>query len=176
VKSVSVIRDRPNFDEVKGRLEALGVDIVISESQLQEGTPLLEGKNFVPALDCVFGKSGESILRLLAPEGTYVHYGLLSGPSTTVTMTSDVTFFRALTLKAFRLSMGLASRTEEEVDALLAKLADLFTSKKVKVPHLEVVGWGIEEDAVMLEERLKEVVDKARQNAVGSRKFVFSFH
>lgn len=176
VKSASVIRDRPDFEEVKARLEALGATIVVSESQLQEGASILEGKNIVLGLDCVFGKSGESILNLLAPMGTYINYGMLSGPSSTMTITSEMIVFRALTLKAFRLSKRLASRTEEEVDSLLAKLADLFITGEVEAPQVEIVKWGTEEDAVTLEGRLKDAVDKSRQNAVGGRKAVFLFH
>ncbi|KIJ33192.1 hypothetical protein M422DRAFT_35564 [Sphaerobolus stellatus SS14] len=177
VHTVSVIRDRPDFASVKLRLENLGADLVISESDLHcGGCKALEGKNIVLGLDCVFGSSGEAIAKSLAAGGTYVIFGLLGGGS--LNIGPDVLFFKGVTFRNFRLSKSLTMRSVKEVDALLVCLADHFAKGDVKLPELDAVQWSKVNDeaqARQLEKRLLEAVEKARRGDVGKKKIIFSF-
>lgn len=175
IKTASVIRDRPNFAQVKSRLEGLGADIVVSESQLKSGDPVLEGKKFVLGLDCIFGDSGENLAKVLAANGTYANFDLLSGMSSKLTISADMIFYKGLTFRSFRLSKCLASRTEQEVDELLANLADLFASNTVQVPELDVVTWNQEGEHSASERKLRGAVDRARERPVGANKVIFLF-
>lgn len=71
LKSVNVIRDRDNADELKKELEALGADVVVTESELadrdrmQEVKRLAGKKGMRLGLNCVGGKATTDLLRQL---------------------------------------------------------------------------------------------------------------
>jgi mitochondrial enoyl-[acyl-carrier protein] reductase / trans-2-enoyl-CoA reductase len=177
VHTVSVVRDRPDCGVAKAWLQNLGGDIVITESELRSGEcKALEGKRFVLGLDCVFGASGEAIANLLAPNSTYVNFGLLGGEK--LCITSEMIFFKAITFRSFRLSKCLASRSDQEVDALLLKLGDLFATGQIQLPALDVVPWYSVDDVdgvKELEGKLLTAVQRARSNEIGTKKVIFSF-
>ncbi|KAF8491134.1 hypothetical protein JB92DRAFT_2835690 [Gautieria morchelliformis] len=173
VHTVSVVRDRPDCGAVKSWLQSLGGDVVISESELRSGEcKALEGKSFVLGLDCVFGASGEAMAKLLAPNSTYVNFGLLGGEK--LSITSEMILFKGITFRSFRLSKCLASRSDQQVDALLVKLGDLFATGQIQLPAMDVVPWyGVDDvDGVKeLEEKLLTAIKKARSNeVVGTKK------
>uniref|UniRef100_A0A8D1YC85 Enoyl-[acyl-carrier-protein] reductase, mitochondrial n=1 Tax=Sus scrofa TaxID=9823 RepID=A0A8D1YC85_PIG len=78
LRTINVVRDRPDIQKLMDRLKNLGADHVVTEEELRKP----EMKNFfknVPqprlALNCVGGKSSTELLRHLAPGGTMVTYG-----------------------------------------------------------------------------------------------------
>ncbi len=74
LKSISLVRNRKNLDEVKAQLESLGDSntMVLTDEELREHGRKIKAQL---ALNCVGGKSGTDILRALGKHK--LHYRLL---------------------------------------------------------------------------------------------------
>lgn len=85
LNSVSVVRNRPDLDELIAYLKKLGASEVLTEEQVRTTTIFKDGCLPRPklALNCVGGKSATEILRHLAPKGQLVTYGAMSRESVT---------------------------------------------------------------------------------------------
>ncbi|XP_037357243.1 enoyl-[acyl-carrier-protein] reductase, mitochondrial isoform X3 [Talpa occidentalis] len=105
LRTINVVRDRPDIQKLTDRLKNLGAEHVITEEELRKP----EMKNFfkdVPqprlALNCVGGKSSTELLRQLAPGGTMVTYGGMAKQP--VTASVSLLIFKDLKLRGFWLS------------------------------------------------------------------------
>uniref|UniRef100_A0A8C0F442 Enoyl-[acyl-carrier-protein] reductase, mitochondrial n=1 Tax=Bubo bubo TaxID=30461 RepID=A0A8C0F442_BUBBB len=78
IKTINVVRDRPDLPKLVERLMALGADHVITEEMLRK-PEMKDIFKSIPkprlALNCVGGKSTTEMLRHLQPKGTMVTYG-----------------------------------------------------------------------------------------------------
>ncbi|NXY80081.1 MECR protein, partial [Glareola pratincola] len=78
IKTINVVRDRPDLPKLVERLMALGADHVITEEMLRK-PEMKDLFKSIPkprlALNCVGGKSTTEMLRHLQPKGTMVTYG-----------------------------------------------------------------------------------------------------
>ncbi|XP_062467415.1 enoyl-[acyl-carrier-protein] reductase, mitochondrial isoform X3 [Pezoporus occidentalis] len=78
IKTVNVVRDRPDLPKLVERLTALGADHVVTEEMLRK-PEMKDIFKSIPkprlALNCVGGKSTTEMLRHLQPKGTMVTYG-----------------------------------------------------------------------------------------------------
>ncbi|XP_033120609.1 enoyl-[acyl-carrier-protein] reductase, mitochondrial-like [Anneissia japonica] len=87
LKTINIVRDRPNVDELKAHLHNLGADIVVTDTELRMSSPqkLLQG---LPkpklGLNAVGGKSAISLMKYLQNGGTMVTYGGMSKQPVTV--------------------------------------------------------------------------------------------
>ncbi|XP_064473142.1 enoyl-[acyl-carrier-protein] reductase, mitochondrial-like [Ornithodoros turicata] len=89
LKSINVVRNRPNLEELKKSLQALGADHVVTEEDLR--TDVM--KNVLSAvppprlgLNCVGGKATSDMMRHLANDATIVTYGGMSRQPLTVSV------------------------------------------------------------------------------------------
>ncbi|KAM7247726.1 hypothetical protein CapIbe_001679, partial [Capra ibex] len=105
LRTINVLRDRPDLQKLTDRLKNLGADHVVTE----EGLRKPEMKSFfkdVPqprlALNCVGGKSSTELLRHLAPGGTMVTYGGMAKQP--VIASASQLIFKDLKLRGFWLS------------------------------------------------------------------------
>ncbi|RMB91892.1 hypothetical protein DUI87_31702 [Hirundo rustica rustica] len=78
IKTINVVRDRPDLPKLVERLMALGADHVVTEEMLRK-PEMKDIFKSIPrprlALNCVGGKSTTEMLRHLQPKGTMVTYG-----------------------------------------------------------------------------------------------------
>ncbi|KAH9508944.1 hypothetical protein Btru_048360 [Bulinus truncatus] len=82
ITTVNIIRDRPDFEELKSSLIGLGADIVVSETFMRSP----EIKNIISslpskpklALNCIGGPSATELMRCLGQNGIMVTYGGMS--------------------------------------------------------------------------------------------------
>ncbi|XP_066060762.1 enoyl-[acyl-carrier-protein] reductase, mitochondrial isoform X4 [Chamaea fasciata] len=78
IKTINVVRDRPDLPKLVERLMALGADHVVTEEMLRK-PEMKDIFKSTPrprlALNCVGGKSTTEMLRHLQPKGTMVTYG-----------------------------------------------------------------------------------------------------
>ncbi|XDA73108.1 hypothetical protein R6Z07M_003382 [Ovis aries] len=105
LRTINVLRDRPDLQKLTDRLKNLGADHIVTE----EGLRKPEMKSFfkdVPqprlALNCVGGKSSTELLRHLAPGGTMVTYGGMAKQP--VIASASQLIFKDLKLRGFWLS------------------------------------------------------------------------
>lgn len=173
VKVINVIRDRNELEAevIKKALRESGADSVYTESELADMVvPLRASKRIVLALDAVFGNSGSSLLQSLSDGGTYVQLGFLGGQNGQLPLASGDLFARRLTLRGFRGSAQMASRTPEEQACLFEWWVGLFNGGKLHMPALGLnnVDWDGGQGVAA-------AVLRARQAKIGMRKQVVVF-
>lgn len=108
LRTINIVRDRPNMDETRAELTALGATAVLSESEAADKTKSAEilekagisaDEHAKLGLNCVAGTSTLTLSRFIAPKGTIVTYGGMSRKP--VMMGVGQFIFRDITLKGF---------------------------------------------------------------------------
>lgn len=177
IRTIGVIRDRSPAEAnvVKQSLLRLGSDFVVTESEVM-GHAEIQSKRIMLALDSVFGTSGRVLVKSLSPGGTFVQLGFLAGPTEQLHLNANDIFGRQLTLKAFRGSAQVASRSAEEQTDLFNWFISLFNAGELVLPSLGLrrVLWDTV-DKKGSEDRLMEAVKRAQQGKLGQRKQIIEF-
>ncbi|PVU97500.1 hypothetical protein BB561_000504 [Smittium simulii] len=81
-KTINVVRDRPDFDQLETYLKGLGADIIIKEANLgsEQTKQLLASLASKPklAINCVGGRAATQMCKYLAPGANFVTYGAMA--------------------------------------------------------------------------------------------------
>lgn len=126
INLISVVRDRPNFDEFAAYLKDLGASQVISEKE-NNSREFKDVKKWVAetggeiklAFNCVGGKSLAGVARKLAPNGLMLTYGGMSLQP--VTLPTSLHIFKNITSAGFWVTQllkdnaGLKRKTVDQV-------------------------------------------------------------
>ncbi|KAK4300049.1 hypothetical protein Pmani_017756 [Petrolisthes manimaculis] len=99
LKTVNIVRDRPDISKLKQHLSDLGGTIVVTEEELRNSREVKAVPRPMLALNCVSGRSGTELLRQLAPQGTMVTYGGMSRQPVTVPVGALI--FNDISFKGF---------------------------------------------------------------------------
>ncbi|XP_053123026.1 enoyl-[acyl-carrier-protein] reductase, mitochondrial isoform X2 [Hemicordylus capensis] len=125
IKTINVVRDRPDLQRLVERLKSLGADHVITEEMLRKP----EAKDLfkkVPkpmlALNGVGGKSATELLRHLQHKGTMVTYGGMSKQPVTVPVSALI--FKNVKLRGFWMTQWKRDNVQNK-DKLRGMVADL---------------------------------------------------
>ncbi|PPJ50606.1 hypothetical protein CBER1_05761 [Cercospora berteroae] len=179
--AIAVVRSR-GHEELEAARELLlanGAAVVVSEEELathgQDADPKLaaavKGQLVKLALDAVWGPSAEGLVRLLAPNASYVNYGSLGGADVDLRLGQEQIFWRQIKFRNFRFSQQLALRSNAQVEALLAWFVELLREQRVRVPRVDEqylpAGDGDGVDAIA-----HKALHAAQNRAVGTRKTV----
>lgn len=134
VKTINVIRSRPDQAETVERMKAYGGDIVITEEYLR--TP--EFRRLVSdlpapklALNCTGGRSATDIARLLDNGGTMVTYGGMSRRA--VQLPTSLLIFRNIQVKGFWLSDWTQKHSKQEQQNMLDTVANMARSGDLRL-------------------------------------------
>ncbi|XP_031837285.1 enoyl-[acyl-carrier-protein] reductase, mitochondrial [Nomia melanderi] len=149
-KSVSVIRDRPNLQELKDHLTSLGADEVLTEKEIRS-TQIFKSQKLSPpklALNCICGQNALDVMRHLAHGGIMVTYGGMSREPLTVPTSALI--FKDITLKGFWMTAWTKANinSKERVD-MYSELGTLFQEKKLKAPPHKLVPFCQFQEAVI---------------------------
>uniref|UniRef100_A0A8C6ZHP8 Enoyl-[acyl-carrier-protein] reductase, mitochondrial n=1 Tax=Nothoprocta perdicaria TaxID=30464 RepID=A0A8C6ZHP8_NOTPE len=102
IRTINVVRDRPDLPKLVERLVSLGADHVITEEMLRK-PDMKDIFKSIPkprlALNCVGGKSATEMLRHLQPRGTMVTYGGMAKQPVTVPVSAFI--FKDVKLRGF---------------------------------------------------------------------------
>lgn len=135
LRTINVVRDRPDIQKLTDRLKKMGAEHVITEEELRKH----EMKNFfkdVPrprlALNCVGGKSSTELLRHLAPGGTMVTYGGMAKQP--VIASVSLFIFKDVKLRGFWLSQWKKDHSPEQFQGLILTLCDLIRQGQLMAP------------------------------------------
>ncbi|KAK1117055.1 hypothetical protein K0M31_016980 [Melipona bicolor] len=149
-KSVSVVRDRPNIEELKNHLISLGADEILTESEIKK-TQIFKSKKLPSpklALNCICGQNALEILRHLAHGGIMVTYGGMSREPLTVPTSAFI--FKDITLKGFWMTAWTkANMNSKERENMFSELGTLFKNKKLKAPPHKLVPFCQYQEAVI---------------------------
>ncbi|KAI5794439.1 hypothetical protein DFH27DRAFT_526854 [Peziza echinospora] len=171
LKTINVVRERPDIMDLKKELKGLGADVVITDAELGKKTikdnieQWTEGKGLGLALNCVGGRSTTDMLRQLRTEGTMVTYGAMSRQP--ITVPASLFIFKDIRLRGFWLSVW-NDKHEIEKQQMLDEIFDWTRKGWFKDAPVEKVEW--KEDTT--EESLKEAVERSMQG-FGGKKRVF---
>ncbi|XP_068823730.1 enoyl-[acyl-carrier-protein] reductase, mitochondrial isoform X4 [Capricornis sumatraensis] len=135
LRTINVLRDRPDLQKLTDRLKNLGADHVVTE----EGLRKPEMKSFFKdmpqprlALNCVGGKSSTELLRHLAPGGTMVTYGGMAKQP--VIASASQLIFKDLKLRGFWLSQWKKDHSPNQFKELILTLCDLIRRGQLTAP------------------------------------------
>lgn len=140
IKTVNIVRDRENINEVKDELFQLGADIVWTEEELRKATDFREKR--IPraklALNCVGGKSSTEILQCLGHQGAHVTYGGMSMKPVIVPTSSLI--FKDISVRGFWMSRWIQENFDSpERIEMYEKLAQMAAQDQLSPPKNELV-------------------------------------
>lgn len=134
LRSVNVIRDRPNVGELKDKLKALGATEVLTEEEVRI-TALFKSKSLpAPKLgfNCVGGKSATNVMRHLANKGKLVTYGAMSREP--LTIPNSALIFKDIAFHGFWVSRWTKEHTLEERQKMYSDLFQLMGTGQFAPP------------------------------------------
>ncbi|KAL2082505.1 hypothetical protein ACEWY4_022323 [Coilia grayii] len=127
LRTINIVRDRPNYEALAAELKAMGADYVITEEQLHStglGNILQEAPKPRLGLNCVGGLSGGLVLSSLDSGGTLVTYGGMAKKPLQIPAKSLI--FKNISLKGFWMTQW---KRNHRTDAhLLQSMVDALCS------------------------------------------------
>uniref|UniRef100_A0A6G1S3F5 Enoyl-[acyl-carrier-protein] reductase, mitochondrial n=1 Tax=Aceria tosichella TaxID=561515 RepID=A0A6G1S3F5_9ACAR len=145
VRTINVIRDKPNKSEIVDELKGYGADFVVTEEELRDTeimTPILKqmGKPKL-FLNCVSGKNATSCHRILDYGAYSVTYGFMSKQPL---MLGAQTMFRDQQIRFFWVSQWYKEREQsrrDEISNMLNEVADMFKSGILKPKRSTLISF-----------------------------------
>lgn len=134
LKSVNVVRDRPNIDELKKTLKSLGATEVLTEEEIRV-TALFKSKQLpTPKLgfNCVGGKSAANIMRHLAPHGQLITYGAMAREP--LTIPTSLLIFKDIVFRGYWMSRWTKLHSIEERDKMYDQLFEYMANGDFRPP------------------------------------------
>lgn len=141
VKTVNVVRDRPNFQELEKELKDLGADHVVTEEFFRsvDMGKILKDLKSTPklAFNCVGGKSSTELLKRLGQKGIMVTYGGMSKQPIIVPTGSLI--FKQVRLDGYwNTEWHKAHRGTPEREKMFSDLCDFLRSGALKPPSSDL--------------------------------------
>ena len=129
IRTVNIVRDRPNHEELEKDLLSIGASMVIKADRLilpetQAHIKSTLGCQPVLALNCVGGQAATDLARSLAPGGALVNYGGMS--KRPVTIPTGLLIFNDIRIHGFWISAWY----KRQVDELKTGQSGPLTSKR----------------------------------------------
>ncbi|NXL95431.1 MECR protein, partial [Alectura lathami] len=140
LRTINVVRDRPNLPELVERLTALGADHVVTEDVLRK-PEMKEIFKSIPkprlALNCVGGRSTTEMLRHLQPKGTMVTYGGMAKQPVTVPVSAFI--FRDVRLRGFWMTQWKKDHDKQSMADMVDTLCQLVQRGQLGAPACTTV-------------------------------------
>jgi len=132
LKTINIIRPRPNEKHIVERMKLIGGDIVVNEDYA--GThQMVRLLSDLPkpklALNCIGGDSARTLLKLTGKGSTMVTYGGMSRKP--ITIPTSPFIFDDITLKGFWLTRWIQEHSKSERKEMLAQVSKLIKNKKL---------------------------------------------
>ncbi|NWI11107.1 MECR protein, partial [Crypturellus soui] len=137
IRTINVVRARPDLPKLVERLVSLGADHVITEETLRKPDMKHIFKS-IPrprlALNCVGGKSATEMLRHLQPGGTMVTYGGMAKQPVTVPVSAFI--FRDVKLRGFWMTQWKKDQahTRAGLQSMMQSLCELVQRGQLHAP------------------------------------------
>ncbi|XP_032900833.1 enoyl-[acyl-carrier-protein] reductase, mitochondrial [Amblyraja radiata] len=135
LKTINVIRDRPDIQELSDRLKAMGADYVITEETLKK-PEMKDLFKVVPrprlALNGVGGKSATEMLRHLEKGGTIVTYGGMAKKPVTVPVSTLI--FKDVKIRGFWVTQWKREHGQDLLQEMISQLCGFIQEGKLEAP------------------------------------------
>jgi mitochondrial enoyl-[acyl-carrier protein] reductase / trans-2-enoyl-CoA reductase len=170
IRNIAVVRDRPGAEgeKLRNELKDLGATQVVTEEealgkgfseQVKEWTN--GGREQVKlALNCVGGKPGVALAKVLSSNGVHVTYGAMSGQP--LALPAGLLIFKNVNFTGFWVSKW-GDRHPEEKQSTVSAVLDLIRQGKFKDGPVVEVPWN-------WETKKEELVDGVQGTLEGYRK------
>lgn len=137
IRTVNIVRNRPELEKLAEALKKLGADHVITEEFARSGEMkiFMQSLNSKPklALNCVGGKSATELLRNLDQKGVMVTYGGMSKQPILVPTGSLI--FKEVEIKGYwNTEWNKCHRDSSKKQAMLDELCDLIRKGQFLLP------------------------------------------
>lgn len=166
INSVNVVRNRPNINELKESLKALGATEVLTEEEIRVTTLFKTKKLPAPklAFNCVGGKSATNIMRYLTDQGQLISYGAMSREP--LTIPTGALIFKDIAFRGFWMTAWRNKHSEAEIAGMFNELFQLIADGKFKAaPH----------KLVSIDQYEKAMVELTDLKGMVGRKILFNF-
>eukprot|EP00455_Lapot_gusevi_P040563 TRINITY_DN459_c0_g1_i3.p1 TRINITY_DN459_c0_g1~~TRINITY_DN459_c0_g1_i3.p1 ORF type:complete len:320 (+),score=134.24 TRINITY_DN459_c0_g1_i3:33-962(+) len=133
VKTINIIRDRPNYADAVNQLKALGADVVVTEEfarSAEMNQVLSDLQKPALALNAAGGAASTDLVRLVGHNGVVVTYGGMSKQP--VIVPTSALIFKNVQLRGFWLSRWITQNSRTERQEMLASLAKLVSAGQLK--------------------------------------------
>ncbi|KAF8540318.1 hypothetical protein BDD12DRAFT_917043 [Trichophaea hybrida] len=173
LKSINVIRNRPDVETLRSELKSLGADLVVTEEELfdrgfrNQVKDLTGGKGVKLGFNCVGGKAATELIKQLAEGGHVVTYGAMARQP--VTLPASALIFKDAHAHGFWVSRW-SDMFPEEKAAMVNEILEYIQKGEFKEVPIEKTVWS----SGTKEEELIAAVEKSEQ-AFGGKKQVFVF-
>lgn len=140
LKTVNVIRNRPDLDKVKSFLKELGATEVLTEEELRSTDIFKTGKVEMPklALNCIGGKSASELVRHLEDTSMLVTYGGMSREP--VYIPTSALIFKDIEVRGFWVSRWFNEHADSvEKIEMFEELISMMENKDLRGPVCEMV-------------------------------------
>ncbi|NXD14969.1 MECR protein, partial [Nothocercus nigrocapillus] len=137
IRTINVVRARPDLPKLVERLVSLGADHVITEEMLRK-PDMNDIFKSIPkprlALNCVGGKSATEMLRHLQPKGTMVTYGGMAKQPVTVPVSAFI--FKDVKLRGFWMTQWKKDQmhNKDGLQSMMQSLCELIQKGQLRAP------------------------------------------
>lgn len=167
LKTVNIVRDRPEINELKAFLKKLGATEVLTEEELRKTDLFKSGKLAKPrlALNCVGGQNALEVMRHLDKGGAIVTYGGMSREPLTVPTSALI--FKDIQVRGFWMTEWTNKNADSiERFEMFEELITMMTSNELQGPAYKMVDFDDYKEALLNTMTIKGMI---------GRKYILSF-
>ncbi|XP_043850793.1 enoyl-[acyl-carrier-protein] reductase, mitochondrial [Dromiciops gliroides] len=157
LRTINVVRDRPDLQKLTDRLKGLGAEYVFTEDAMRRPEMKEFFKNFPRpqlALNCVGGKSSTELMRHLGHGGTMVTYGGMAKQPVTASASSFI--FKDIKLRGFWMSQWKRDRGTDQFKEMILTLCDFIRRGQLTAPTCSEIP--LQDYRVALEASMKPFI------------------
>lgn len=151
LKTINVVRNRDDIDQLKQSLKDLGADFVVTEEELRKKEVIDEILGQVPkprlALNCVGGQNATDCIRYLGDNGTMVTYGGMS-KKPVVIPTGSFIFKNHKYYGYWMTRWSREHQISSQRQNMIKELTQLHLDKKLVIPKTIEVGLDDYKEAI----------------------------
>ncbi|KAF7294454.1 PKS-ER domain-containing protein [Mycena kentingensis (nom. inval.)] len=174
LKTLNLVRSRPDFPELAGKLKAIGGTEVLTYDDLSDraltSTIMKEwtaGKGIRLGLNCVSGPDTTSMARLLGNDAFLVSYGAMSKQP--LALPTSLFIFKNLTSVGFWQSRWYKSHTREDKEKLMNTLVDLVVQGQLKEPEHEILTISARDSDEAAGQKVRDIMNKLSAGQYGKK-------
>ncbi|KAJ7439851.1 NAD(P)-binding protein [Mycena latifolia] len=174
LKTLNLVRKRPDLDDLTSKLKALGGTEVLTYDDLADRTltktiikDWTDGKGIRLGLNCVSGKDTTSMARLLGDDAYLVSYGAMSKEP--LSLPTSLFIFKNLTTVGFWQSRWYQTHTRQDKENLMKTLVDLVAQGKLKAPEHKILSITAEDSDQVAGQKIRDIITKMSAGQYGKK-------
>ncbi|KAJ6457166.1 hypothetical protein C8R47DRAFT_995804 [Mycena vitilis] len=174
LKTLSLVRKRPDLDDLTKKLKSLGATEVLTYDDLADRSLTARiikdwtaGKGIRLGLNCVSGKDTTSMARLLGNDAYLVSYGAMSKEP--LSLPTSLFIFKNLTTAGFWQSRWYKTHTRDDKENLMKTLVDLVAQGKLKEPEHEILTIPAKDSDEVAGQKVRDIMAKMSQGHYGKK-------